>query len=189
MTDTCINLSFLNDAERIADFNYEPTDGTCRCNCILAHSSLTDFTLADIVRARVRTFGVEEHKFVFENGTPGLPGMEGHHVIHNRLTLVQAPHQDQNGIFTMLVEAGACANIGCRISMMVRISHSLLCPNSYFNAVQAIIFLAPLAFNQVLEEDPHVNRLEDSIYLWKEVCASPLLAKSTLILFLNKARL
>lgn len=52
--------------------------------------------------------------------------------------------------------------------------------------MQAIIFLAPLAFNQVLEEDPHVNRLEDSIYLWKEVCASPLLAKSTLILFLNK---
>jgi hypothetical protein len=29
----------------------------------------------------------------------------------------------------------------------------------YFEEVQAIIFLAPLAFNQVLEEDPRVNRL------------------------------
>jgi hypothetical protein len=27
---------------------------------------------ADIVRARVRTFGVEEHKFVMENGMPGV---------------------------------------------------------------------------------------------------------------------
>jgi len=52
--------------------------------------------------------------------------------------------------------------------------------------VQAIVFLAPLAFNQVLEEDPRVNRLEDSIYLWKEVCSNTLLAGSTLILFLNK---
>lgn len=28
--------------------------------------------LADIVRARVRTFGVEEHKFILENGTAGM---------------------------------------------------------------------------------------------------------------------
>lgn len=28
-------------------------------------------TTADIVRARVRTFGVEEHKFVLENGMMG----------------------------------------------------------------------------------------------------------------------
>jgi guanine nucleotide-binding protein subunit alpha len=52
--------------------------------------------------------------------------------------------------------------------------------------VQAIIFLAPLSFNQVLEEDRQVNRLEDSIYLWKEVCSNPLLARANIILFLNK---
>ena len=52
--------------------------------------------------------------------------------------------------------------------------------------VQAIIFLAPLAFNQVLEEDKQVNRLEDSIYLWKEVCRNPLLARANIILFFNK---
>ena len=31
-----------------------------------------------------------------------------------------------------------------------------------------------------------VTQQEDSIALWKEVCSSPLLAGSTLILFLNK---
>ena len=54
--------------------------------------------------------------------------------------------------------------------------------------VNAIIFLAPLAFNLVLDEDPKVNRLEDSITLWRQVCENPLLAKTTLILFLNKVR-
>lgn len=56
----------------------------------------------------------------------------------------------------------------------------------YFDDVQAIIFLAPLAFNLMLEEDPKVNRLEDSIMLWKEICGNALLSKTTLILFLNK---
>lgn len=36
----------------------------------------------------------------------------------------------------------------------------------YFDDVQAIIFLAPLAFNLMLEEDPKVNRL---------VCMAPCL--------------
>ena len=54
--------------------------------------------------------------------------------------------------------------------------------------MQAIIFLAPLAFNLTLEEDPKVNRLEDSITLWREVCTNGLLSKTTLILFLNKVR-
>ncbi|KAI0323559.1 hypothetical protein GY45DRAFT_1314916 [Cubamyces sp. BRFM 1775] len=46
---------FLNDAGRVAAINYEPTDD-------------------DIVRARVRTLGVEEHHFTMENGA--LPGTE-----------------------------------------------------------------------------------------------------------------
>jgi len=120
---------FLNDAARVADPSYEPTD-------------------ADIVRARVRTIGVEEHKFVLENGI--TPGSEWY-----------------------IYDVGG--------SRSVR-QHWV----PYFDDVQAIIFLAPLAFNQVLEEDPRVNRLEDSIYLWKEICSNPLLARSTLILFMNK---
>lgn len=72
--------------------------------------------------------------------------------------------------------------------------------------VNAIIFLAPLAsFDQSLAEDKRVNRVEDSLLLWKSICSSKLLAKVhcyfplarplltfvkvELILFLNKCDL
>ncbi|KAI0919462.1 hypothetical protein AcW1_003298 [Taiwanofungus camphoratus] len=120
---------FLNDAARIAALTYEPTDD-------------------DIVRARLRTLGVEEHRFTMESGA--LPGSEWY-----------------------------IYDVGGSRSMR---PHWI----PYFDDVQAIIFLAPLAFNLMLEEDPKVNRLEDSISLWKEICGNTLLAKTTLILFLNK---
>ncbi|KAH9940208.1 G-protein alpha subunit [Epithele typhae] len=120
---------FLNDAARVASLQYEPSDD-------------------DIVRARVRTLGVEEHHFTMESGA--LPGTEWY-----------------------IYDVGGSRS--CR-------QHWI----PYFDDVQAIIFLAPLAFNLVLEEDPKVNRLEDSITLWREVCTNTLLAKTTLILFLNK---
>ena len=44
-------------------------------------------------------------------------------------------------------------------------------------------------FDQRLEEDPRVNRLEDSILLWTSICSSPLLSKVQLVLFLNKCDL
>jgi guanine nucleotide-binding protein subunit alpha len=57
----------------------------------------------------------------------------------------------------------------------------------FFDSVEAIIFLAPIsAFDQVLSEDPQVNRLEDSVLLWKGICQNKLLAKVDLVLFLNK---
>ncbi|KAF7298120.1 hypothetical protein HMN09_01033400 [Mycena chlorophos] len=57
----------------------------------------------------------------------------------------------------------------------------------YFDDMDAIIFLAPLScFDQVLAEDESVNRLEDSILLWKMIVSSPMLKKTSLILFLNK---
>ncbi|PCH39013.1 G-protein alpha subunit [Wolfiporia cocos MD-104 SS10] len=120
---------FLNDAARIATLNYEPTDD-------------------DIVRARLRTLGVEEHRFTMESGA--LPGSEWY-----------------------IYDVGGSRN-----------NRPMWIP--YFDDVQAIIFLAPLAFNLMLEEDPKVNRLEDSITLWKEICQNKLLSKTTLILFLNK---
>lgn len=56
--------------------------------------------------------------------------------------------------------------------------------------VDAIIFLAPIsAFDQVLTEDHKVNRLEDSVLLWKAVCSNKLLANVDLVLFLNKCDL
>ncbi|PVF97034.1 G-alpha-domain-containing protein [Serendipita vermifera] len=57
----------------------------------------------------------------------------------------------------------------------------------YFEDANAVIFLAPLsAFDQKLAEDRSVNRLEDSLLLWKSVCANKLLANANFILFLNK---
>src|SRR6266446_3789359 len=44
-------------------------------------------------------------------------------------------------------------------------------------------------FDQRLEEDSSVNRLQDSLILWKSICSSKLLAKTQLILFLNKCDL
>ncbi|KAJ7746452.1 guanine nucleotide-binding protein alpha-4 subunit [Mycena maculata] len=57
----------------------------------------------------------------------------------------------------------------------------------FFDDVDAIIFLAPISgFDQVLAEDRGVNRLEDSVLLWKAVCSNKLLASVDLVLFLNK---
>ncbi|KAH9477521.1 Guanine nucleotide-binding protein alpha-4 subunit [Psilocybe cubensis] len=57
----------------------------------------------------------------------------------------------------------------------------------FFDDVDAIIFLAPISgFDQVLAEDRTVNRLEDSVLLWKDVCSSKILANVDLVLFLNK---
>ncbi|KAG5635222.1 hypothetical protein H0H81_012000 [Sphagnurus paluster] len=120
---------FLNDIARIADVNYQPTD-------------------SDIMRARLRTLGVEEHHFVIEKGL-------------------------DVGSEVYITDVG-----GSRSQRPKWIP--------YFEDVQTILFLAPLAFNQALEEDPDINRLEDSLMLWREICRSKILANATLILFFNK---
>jgi len=57
----------------------------------------------------------------------------------------------------------------------------------YFDDVNIIIFMAPLSgFNQVLAEDKTVNRLTDSLKLWRMICSNKLLASVELIIFLNK---
>ena len=53
----------------------------------------------------------------------------------------------------------------------------------YFDNIDSIIFLAPVnCFDQRLAEDPKVNRLEDSLLIWKHVCNSELLKNVQLIL-------
>lgn len=60
----------------------------------------------------------------------------------------------------------------------------------FFDTVNAILFLAPISgFDQTLSEDRSVNRLEDSVLLWKSVCSNKLLAGVELVLFLNKCDL
>ncbi|PBK60256.1 heterotrimeric GTP-binding alpha subunit [Armillaria solidipes] len=126
-------FSFLDDVSRVTMKDYVPTE-------------------SDIVRARIRTIGVEEHNFVAESG-PSL-GTE-------------------KGSEFFIADVGGS-----------RSSRSSWIP--YFDDVDAILFLAPLAFNLSLEEDPRVNRLEDSLQLWRMICENKLLANCALILFLNK---
>ena len=55
---------------------------------------------------------------------------------------------------------------------------------SYFDNINSIIFLAPVScFDQRLAEDSSVNRLEDSLLIWKYICNSKLLANIQLILY------
>ncbi|KAJ3999828.1 guanine nucleotide binding protein, alpha subunit [Lentinula boryana] len=55
----------------------------------------------------------------------------------------------------------------------------------YFQDVNAIIF--PIScFDEVLLEDPSVNRLNDSVALWKAITTSRLLQNTTMVCFLNK---
>ncbi|EPQ55869.1 G-alpha-domain-containing protein [Gloeophyllum trabeum ATCC 11539] len=121
---------FLNDIDRIATRDYEPSDD-------------------DVVRARLRTLGVQEYRFVFEIGRT-------------------AGHE------WLMYDVGGA-----------RTSRAAWVP--YFDDVDAVIFLAPIsAFDEKLAEDKRVNRLEDSYLLWKAICGCKPLAKTQIILFLNK---
>ncbi|KAG6879384.1 hypothetical protein C0992_003098 [Termitomyces sp. T32_za158] len=138
---------FLDDLERIATKHYEPTDD-------------------DIVRARLRTLGIQEYKIDFDqsNSLISNVGLSGNF-----------------GQEWKLYDVGGARTV----------RHAWL---PYFEGVNAIIFLAPeetpltaiSCFDERLAEDPKVNRLEDSFLLWRAVCSSKLLAKTTMILFLNK---
>ncbi|RXW23198.1 hypothetical protein EST38_g2651 [Candolleomyces aberdarensis] len=141
---------FLNDLDRIATRDYVVTDN-------------------DIVRARLKTVGIQEHRLFFKHA--GKP----------------------TGWEWRIFDVG-----GCRTSVREILSYldifidlsqrSAWLP--YFEGVNVIIFLSPVSvFDQRLEEDSRVNRLEDSILLWTSICSSKLLARTQLILFLNKCDL
>ncbi|KIY48417.1 G-alpha-domain-containing protein [Fistulina hepatica ATCC 64428] len=106
----------------------------------------------DILRARLKTVGVSEHRF----RVPGYFGLSDWRVydVGGQRSLVTAwiPYFSDN--------------------------------------LHSILFLAPVsAFNQVLEEAPKVNRLEDSILLWSSIVSNKLLKSTEIILFLNKCDL
>ncbi|CAA7268537.1 unnamed protein product [Cyclocybe aegerita] len=161
---------FLDDLDRIAQRNYEPSDD-------------------DVVRARLRTLGVQEYRISFEPQNTGI--------FAERIPILEAGGIGGDaGKEWLLYDVGG--------SRTVR--HAWL---PYFDNVQAIIFLArasphspfivvfphnstPTAvscFDERLAEDSKINRLEDSFLLWRSVCGSKLLAKASMILFLNKCDL
>ncbi|KAJ3105120.1 guanine nucleotide-binding protein subunit alpha [Phlyctochytrium bullatum] len=61
----------------------------------------------------------------------------------------------------------------------------------YFEgAITAILFVVSIAgYDQVLAEDPSVNRMYDAIALFQSICNNPLLKSVNIILFLNKVDL
>ncbi|KAF9057071.1 guanine nucleotide binding protein, alpha subunit [Panaeolus papilionaceus] len=120
---------FLDSLERVTAPRYMPTDD-------------------DILRARLKTLGVSEHRFkITTSGT-----------IRDWKVYDVGGHRSQ-------VTAWA----------------------PYFDDMDAIIFLAPIScFDQVLEEDHKVNRLEDSFKLWTSIVSNQLLKNTNIILFLNK---
>ncbi|GBE87573.1 Guanine nucleotide-binding protein alpha-4 subunit [Sparassis crispa] len=123
---------FLDSLDRVASPKYVPTDD-------------------DILRARLKTLGVTEYRFMIKDKT-----------------------------LTAALREWRIYDVGGH-----RSSRAAWAP--FFDDMDAILFLAPIsAFNQTLEEDPNVNRLEDSILLWKSIIANPLLAETSIVLFLNK---
>ncbi|KIY71108.1 guanine nucleotide binding protein, alpha subunit [Cylindrobasidium torrendii FP15055 ss-10] len=120
---------FLDSIERVTALKYVPTDD-------------------DILRARLKTLGVSEHRFTLKAGN-------------------------------MLSHDWRIFDVGG--------SRTLAAWIPYFDHMDAIIFLAPLsAFDQTLEEAPLVNRLEDSMTLYKSIVSNALLKNTDIILFLNK---
>jgi hypothetical protein len=60
----------------------------------------------------------------------------------------------------------------------------------YFDDANAITFIAAISqFDQMLEEDPEVNRMVDAVQLFDKICNSPILSKVAMILLLNKTDL
>ncbi|KLO18972.1 G-alpha-domain-containing protein [Schizopora paradoxa] len=121
---------FLGNIARIVDPLYAPTD-------------------EDVIRARLRTMGVQEHRIKMENG----------------------PYQGREWV---VYDVGGARSQRAQWA-------------KYFSAIHAIIFLAPIsAFDQHLHEDRRVNRLDDTVQLWKQVCSNKLIQNTEIVVFLNK---
>ncbi|KAJ7154911.1 guanine nucleotide binding protein, alpha subunit, partial [Mycena crocata] len=135
---------FLSDTPRIASRAYVPSDN-------------------DVVRARLRTLGVQEWRVGLEDKDSTVWGGAG--------------GDNSFGSEWVIYDVGGSRSM----------RHAWL---PFFDTVNAIIFLAPIScFDERLAEDPSVNRLEDSLLLWKAIVSSKLLGKTTLIVFLNKCDL
>ncbi|KAJ7508495.1 guanine nucleotide binding protein, alpha subunit [Mycena galericulata] len=122
---------FLDSIDDVTSLRYVPTDD-------------------HILRARLKTLGVSEHRMRLSDPTGGMS-------------------RDFR-----IFDVGGTRSL--RAAWV-----------SYFDDMDAIIFLAPIsAFDQVLAEEPTVNRLADSFKLWTTIVSNKLLQHTNMILFLNK---
>jgi len=57
----------------------------------------------------------------------------------------------------------------------------------FFEGASAILFMAPVsAYDQFLDEERTMNRIDDSLQLFSSTCTHPLLQRTHIVLFLNK---
>ncbi|KAJ2916329.1 hypothetical protein MD484_g4102, partial [Candolleomyces efflorescens] len=137
---------FLDSLQRVTASNYVPTDD-------------------DILRARLKTLGVSEHRFRFKAAATTGRFMTWEGLVTWQVRTLQLHCDYANDSYFPQRAAWA----------------------PYFDNMDAIIFLAPIsAFDEVLVEDTSVNRLEDSVLLWKSTISNKLLERSQTVLFLNK---
>ena len=119
---------YLNDIPRIVSPSYVPS-------------------IDDVLKARLKTLGVVEHRF-----SPAAGSTIG----GSRF----AKATSQSDVDWLIYDVGGARN-----------QRHVWAP--FFDDVQALIFLAPIsAFDQVLTEDPSVNRMEDSMLLWRNIVSN-----------------
>ncbi|KAJ7289692.1 G-protein alpha subunit-domain-containing protein [Mycena rebaudengoi] len=86
----------------------------------------------------------------------------------------------------LVVESGLSAGMKLSITEVCGSSNLRSAWIPYFDDVQAILFFAPLVFWQNADKDSRVNRVQESLELWREIVSAPLLAKTALILLFSK---
>ncbi|KAF7333724.1 hypothetical protein MVEN_02328800 [Mycena venus] len=141
---------FLDELEVVTSLRYVPTDD-------------------HILRARLKTLGVSEHRMHLTDPYNGITREFRFFDVGGQRSMVRflAEH----------IISFECANSEDKRARWV----------PYFDDVEAIIFLAPIsAFDQNLAEDRSVNRLADSVELWTAITSNQLLQKTNIVLFLNK---
>ncbi|KIY68130.1 heterotrimeric G protein alpha subunit [Cylindrobasidium torrendii FP15055 ss-10] len=112
----------------------------------------------DIVRARLRTVGIQEYEVQFNHSPVEVPLVDG-------------------AWKWRIYDVGGC-----------RTMRAAWLP--FFENTNAVIFMCPLScFDERLDEDPAVNRLEDSTILWQAICSTKILERTQLIVFMNKCDL
>ncbi|KAJ6486856.1 guanine nucleotide binding protein, alpha subunit [Mycena sanguinolenta] len=141
-----------------------------------------------ILRARLKTLGVSEYRIKMTSG--GLTGnisrdwriydVGGHRsLVSHYCSLARRLHAHPDfalasGMGTVLRRHASPGYYNHDFGLIRVNRHS-------------IIFLCPIsAFDQVLAEEPRVNRLADSVNLWTTIVSNKLLANTNIILFLNK---
>ena len=63
-----LTYSFLDDIERVAAWDYVPTDGALSVDVNCGYELTTAVPLIeDVLKARLKTLGISEHRFVMES--------------------------------------------------------------------------------------------------------------------------